>query len=73
MKMKKKEMLNALLPDLDAEEIEEKIEEMSDIIDLLINEDFVDEKLTVMYGRSLVRVKEIFKELLDAIENDNEL
>lgn len=71
--MKKKEMLNALLPDLDAEEIEEKIEEMSDIIDLLINEDFVDEKLTVMYGRSLVRVKEIFKELLDAIENDNEL
>ena len=71
--MNKLEMMKALLPDLTAEEIEVRIDQMEDILDVIIKEDFLTDSSKVLYGQAVIRIKELFVELLDAIgESDNE-
>ena len=71
--MNKLEMMKALLPDLTADEIEVRIDQMEDILYVIIKEDFLPDSSKVLYGQAVIRIKELFVELLDAIgECDNE-
>lgn len=71
--MNKLEMMKALLPDLTADEIEVRIDQMEDMLEVLIKEDFLPDSGKVLYGQAVIRIKELFVELLDSIgESDNE-
>ena len=65
--MSKLEMMEQLLPGLTADEIEARIDQMEDIIEVLIKNDLMPDEDKVIYANSTIRIKELLVQLLDAI------
>lgn len=67
--MSKLEMMEQLLPGLDAEELKDRIEQMQDLLEVIITDDFISDTGKVIYANGIIRVKEILEQLQDALKN----
>lgn len=65
--MSKLEMMEQLMPGLTADEIEVRIDQMEDIIEVLIKNDLLPDEGKLIYANATIRIKELLVQLLDAI------
>ena len=67
--MNKQQMAAVLVPGLDAEELKDRIEQMQDLLEVIITDDFISDTGKVIYANGIIRVKEILEQLQDALKN----
>ena len=70
--MSKLEMMEQLLPGLDAEELKDRIEQMQDLLEVILRDDFISDTGKVIYANGIIRVKEILEQILDGIKEGGE-
>lgn len=70
--MNKQQMAAALLPGLDAEELKDRIEQMHDLLEVIITDDFISDTGKVIYANGIIRVKDILEQILDGIKEGDE-
>ena len=70
--MSKLEMMEQLLPGLDAEELKDRIEQMQDLLEVIITDDFISDTGNVIYANGIIRVKDILEQILDSIKEGDE-
>lgn len=70
--MSKLEMMEQLLPGLDAEELKDRIEQMQDLLEVIITDDFISDTGKVIYANGIIRVKDILEKILDGIKEGDE-
>lgn len=70
--MSKLEMMEQLLPGLDAEELKDRIEQMQDLLEVIITDDFISDTGKVIYANGIIRVKDILEQILDGIKEGDE-
>lgn len=70
--MSKLEMMEQLLPGLDAEELKDRIEQMQDLLEVIITDDFISDTGKVIYANGIIRVKDILEQILDSIKEGDE-
>jgi len=62
-------MAAVLVPGLDAEELKDRIEQMQDLLEVILRDDFISDTGKVIYANGIIRVKEILEQLQDALKN----
>lgn len=67
--MNKQQMAAVLVPGLDAEELKDSIEQMQDLLEVILRDDFISDTGKVIYANGIIRVKEILEQLQDALKN----
>lgn len=67
--MNKQQMAAVLVPGLDAEELKDRIEQMQDLLEVILRDDFISDTGKVIYANGIIRVKEILEQLQDALKN----
>ena len=67
--MNKQQMAAVLVPGLDAEELKDRIEQMQDLLEVILRDDFISDTSKVIYANGIIRVKEILEQLQDALKN----
>lgn len=70
--MNKQQMAVALVPGLDAEELKDRIEQMQDLLEVILRDDFISDTGKVIYANGIIRVKEILEQILDGIKEGGE-
>ena len=70
--MSKLEMMEQLLPGLDAEELKDRIEQMQDLLEVIITDDFISDTGKVIYANGIIRVKDILEQILDSNKEGDE-
>lgn len=67
--MNKQQMAAVQVPGLDAEELKDRIEQMQDLLEVILRDDFISDTGKVIYANGIIRVKEILEQLQDALKN----
>lgn len=67
--MNKQQMAAVLVPGLDAEELKDRIEQMQDLLEVILRDDFISDTGKVIYANGIIRVKEILEQLQEALKN----
>lgn len=62
-------MAAVLVPGLDAEELKDRIEQMQDLLEVILRDDFISDTGKVIYANGIIRVKEILEQLQEALKN----
>lgn len=70
--MNKQQMAAVLVPGLDAEELKDRIEQMQDLLEVILRDDFISDTGKVIYANGIIRVKEILEQILDGIKEGGE-
>ena len=70
--MNKQQMAAVLVPGLDTEELKDRIEQMQDLLEVILRDDFISDTGKVIYANGIIRVKEILEQILDGIKEGGE-
>ncbi len=70
--MNKQQMAAVLVPGLDAEELKDRIEQMQDLLEVILRDDFISDTGKVIYANGIIRVKDILEQILDSIKEGDE-